>query len=222
MANHSLALFAKTRLLEARLEEFLDKVSEGGIYFQRGMALLLERGVGPEVQDKLEQLIALKERCNELRRAVVSTLYTEMLIPEFRGDVLRLLSHLYGLLDSIKNAFQEFLIEYANAIMAGPDGSADVRELVAVVVQSVEEAVQGARALFRNPDAVRDHINHIRVYESEADAITLRLKTALFASERPLDQKLLGRDALAAIDGLADLAEEISDELSILAIKRVL
>jgi hypothetical protein len=50
----------------------------------------------------------------------------------------------------------------------------------------------------------------------------VRLKTALFASARPLDQKLLGRDALALIDGLADLAEEISDELSILAIKRAL
>ena len=49
----------------------------------------------------------------------------------------------------------------------------------------------------------------------------LRLKTALFASDRPLEQKMLGRDALAVIDGLADLAEEISDELSILAIKRV-
>ncbi|MEB3257002.1 MAG: DUF47 family protein [Cyanobacteriota bacterium] len=221
MANHSPALFAKTRLLEARLEEFLDKVSEGGIYFQRGMALLLERGVGPEAEAKLQQLIALKERCNELRRAVVSTLYTEMLIPDFRGDVLRLLSHLYGLLDSIKNAVQEFLIEYANAvIITGPPG--EVGELVAVVTQSVEAAVQGSRALFRNPDAVRDHINHIRVYESEADGITLRLKSALFASDRPLEQKLLGRDALAAIDGLADLAEEISDELSILAIKRVL
>jgi hypothetical protein len=50
----------------------------------------------------------------------------------------------------------------------------------------------------------------------------VRLKTALFSSARTLDQKLLGRDALALIDGLADLAEEISDELSILAIKRAL
>jgi uncharacterized protein Yka (UPF0111/DUF47 family) len=60
------------------------------------------------------------------------------------------------------------------------------------------------------------------VYESEADGITVRLKRGLFASGRPLEQKLLGRDALAVIDGLADLAEEISDELSILAIKRAL
>jgi predicted phosphate transport protein (TIGR00153 family) len=219
--NHSLALFAKTRSLELRIDELLDKVAEGGILFERGMVQLLDRGLAPETEEKLHQLIQLKERCNQLRRAVVNTLYSEMLIPEFRGDVLRLLSNLYRLLDSIKNAFQDFLIEYSD-VVSGQQSIAEAKELVAVVVQSVQEAVQGARAFFRNPEAVRDHINQIRVYESEADGITVRLKTALFASDRPLDQKMLGRDALAVIDGLADLAEEISDELSILAIKRAL
>lgn len=217
--NHTPTLFAKTRSLELRIDELLDKVAEGGILFERGMTLMLERGLAPETEEKLQQLIQLKERCNQLRRAVVNTLYSEMLIPEFRGDVLRLLSHLYGLLDSLKNAFQEFLIEYAD-VLSHNGAISDVKQLVAVVVESVQAAVQGARAFFRNPEAVRDHINRIRVFESEADGITVRLKTALFASDRPLEQKLLGRDALALIDGLADLAEEISDELSILTIKR--
>jgi len=219
--NHSPALFGKTRSLELLIDELLDKVAEGGILFERAMVLLLERGLVPETEEKLQQLIQLKERCNQLRRRVVDTLYSEMLIPEFRGDVLRLLTHLYGLLDSLKNAFQDLLIEYAE-VFNGQEGINQVEDLVTVVVQSVQAAVLGARAFFRNPEAVRDHINQIRVYESEADGITLRLKTALFASERSLEQKLLGREALAAIDGLADLAEEISDELSILAIKRVL
>lgn len=219
--NHSLALFANTRSLELRIDELLDKVAEGGILFERGMVLLLERGLAPETEQKLQQLIQLKERCNQLRRRVVDTLYSEMLIPEFRGDVLRLLSNLYRLLDSIKNAFQDFLIEYSD-VVSGQQSIAEAKELVAVVVQSVQAAVQGARAFFRNPEAVRDHINQIRVFESEADGIAVRLKTALFASDRSLDQKMLGRDALAVIDGLADLAEEISDELSILAIKRAL
>jgi predicted phosphate transport protein (TIGR00153 family) len=219
--NHTPTLFAKTRSLELRIDELLDKVAEGGILFERGMTLMLERGLSLETEEKLQQLIALKERCNQLRRAVVNTLYSEMLIPEFRGDVLRLLSHLYGLLDSLKNAFQEFLIAYAD-VLSRNEAIADVKQLVAVVVESVQAAVLGARAFFRNPEAVRDHINRIRVFESEADGITVRLKTALFASDRPLEQKLLGRDALALIDGLADLAEEISDELSILAIKRAL
>lgn len=219
--NHTPTLFAKTRSLELRIDELLDKVAEGGILFERGMTLMLERGLSLETEEKLQQLIALKERCNQLRRAVVNTLYSEMLIPEFRGDVLRLLSHLYGLLDSLKNAFQEFLIAYAD-VLSRNEAITDVKQLVAVVVESVQAAVLGARAFFRNPEAVRDHINRIRVFESEADGITVRLKTALFASDRPLEQKLLGRDALALIDGLADLAEEISDELSILAIKRAL
>jgi uncharacterized protein len=219
--NHSPALFGKTRSLELRIDELLDKVAEGGILFERAMVLLLERGLVPETEEKLQQLIQLKERCNQLRRRVVDTLYSEMLIPEFRGDVLRLLSNLYRLLDSIKNAFQDFLIEYSD-VVSGQQSIVEAKELVAVVVQSVQAAVQGARAFFRNPEAVRDHINQIRVYESEADGITVRLKTALFATDRPLDQKMLGRDALAVIDGLADLAEEISDELSILAIKRAL
>ena len=219
--NHTPTLFAKTRSLELRIDELLDKVAEGGILFERGMTLMLERGLSLETEEKLQQLIALKARCNQLRRAVVNTLYSEMLIPEFRGDVLRLLSHLYGLLDSLKNAFQEFLIAYAD-VLSRNEAIADVKQLVAVVVESVQAAVLGARAFFRNPEAVRDHINRIRVFESEADGITVRLKTALFASDRPLEQKLLGRDALALIDGLADLAEEISDELSILAIKRAL
>lgn len=219
--SHTPALFAKTRSLEVRIDEFLDKVAEGGILFERGMVVLLDRGLGPQTDEKMQQLIQLKERCNQLRRAVVNTLYSEMLIPEFRGDVLRLLTHLYGLLDQLKNAFQDFLIEYSD-VVSGQQSIAEARELVAVVVQSVQAAVLGARAFFRNPEAVRDHINQIRVYESEADAITLRLKSALFASDRPLELKRLGRDALVAIDGLADLAEEISDELSILAIKRAL
>lgn len=214
-------LFGKTRFLEAQIDEFLDKVSEGGIYFQRGIELLLERGVVEETELKLEQLIQLKERANELRRAVVNTLYTEMLIPDFRGDVLRLLTHLYALLDATKNVFQELLIGYSGAI-EGAEAVAEVKELVGVVAQSLQEAVRGARAFFRRPEAVRDHINLIRVYESEADAITLRLMKALFATDRPLERKLLARDALEVIDGLADRAEEISDELSILAIKRVL
>lgn len=214
-------LFGKTRILEAQIDEFLDKISEGAIYFQRGMELLLQRGVAEETELKLEQLIAVKERANELRRGVVNTLYTEMLIPDFRGDVLRLLSHLYGLLDATKNVFQQLLIEYATAFEQLPV-SADGLELVAVVDQSMQSAVRGARAFFRQPEAVRDHIGHIRVYESEADAITLRLTKALFASDLPLPNKLLARDALTVIDGLADRAEEISDELSILAIKRAL
>ena len=77
-------LFGKTKFLEGQIDEFLDKVAEGAIYFERGIIIYLEEGkVSEACEEKLAQIIALKEKCKDLRRSIVNTLYTEMLIPDF-------------------------------------------------------------------------------------------------------------------------------------------
>ncbi|MFY8147772.1 MAG: DUF47 domain-containing protein [Prochlorococcaceae cyanobacterium] len=214
------ALFGRTRFLEEKIDQFLDKISEGVIYFERGFLLLVEQGVTPACDEKLQQMVDLKRSCNEIRRSVVGTLYAEMLIPDFRGDVLSLLSDLYGLLDVVVDCFQEFMIEYSSATGFAPEFLAVLRDLVDVVIRSVQSTVMAARAFFRNPSVVRDHIYEIRVYESEADRAAIKLKRMVFSSDLPLVQKLHVRDAIDVIDEIADLAEDVSDELSVYAIKR--
>ncbi|MEB3263251.1 MAG: DUF47 family protein [Synechococcus sp.] len=220
MAKETPALFGRTRFLEEKIDEFLDKISEGVIYFERGLLLMVEQGVNGACEEKLQQMVDLKRSCNEIRRSVVGTLYAEMLIPDFRGDVLSLLSDLYGLLDVVVDCFQEFMIEYSPVAGSAPEFLAQLRDLVNVVVRSVQAAVLAARAFFRNPSAVRDHIYEIRVYESEADLSAIKLKRMIFASDLSLVQKLHVRDAIDVIDAIADLAEDVSDELSVYAIKR--
>ena len=215
-------LFGKARLLEGLIDEFLDKVSEGVIHFERSLLVMVDGGDLKVCEEKLTQLGALKQRCNEIRRLVVSMLYQEMLIPDFRADVLTLLSHLFTLLDRIEKTFHEFMIEHSGTSGRVSGVKDDVRELVEVTARSAQAAVVAARAFFRNPAAVRDHVNEIRVFEAEADRITLRLKTVIFDSDLPLDAKMHARDSVDVIDALADLAEDISDELSIAAIKRAL
>ncbi|MEA5422204.1 DUF47 family protein [Synechococcus sp. CCY9201] len=222
MSKETPQLFGKTRFLEGKIDEFLDKLSEGVIYFESGLLLLVERGVNDACDEKLQQMNDLKARCNEIRRSVVGTLYSEMLIPDFRGDVLSLLSDLYGLLDVIVDCYQEFMIEYPTVDKGAVEFLQELKNLLAVVTKSVQAAIMAARAFFRNPSAVRDHIYEIRVYESEADRSAIRLKRMIFSSSLSLVQKLHVRDAVDAIDGIADLAEDVSDELSIYAIKRAL
>ena len=221
MSKETPPLFGKTKFLEGQIDEFLDKISEGSIYFERGMAVLMDEGITEVCEEKLQQIITLKERCSELRRSVVSTLYAEMLIPDFRGNVLSLLTDLYALLDVLMNCFQEFLIEYSDS-GTNTGLQSDAKELISVVVKSVQAAVVASRAFFRNPAAVRDHIYEIRVYESEADKIALRLKKGIFQSDLPLERKIQARDSVDIVDAIADMAEDISDELSIYAIKRAL
>ena len=215
-------LFGKARFLEGLIDEFLDKVSEGVIHFERGLHLMLHGGEMVLCNEKLEQLQTLKRRCNDIRRSVVSLLYEEMLIPDFRADVLTLLSQLFSLLDRIEKSFHEFMIEHTGTTQGQIELKEEVRELVDVTVKSVQATILAARAFFRNPPAVRDHVHEIRVYEAEADKVSIRLKTKIFGSDLPLDVKMHARDSVDVIDALADLAEDISDELSIAAIKRAL
>ena len=221
MSKETPPLFGKTKFLEGQIDEFLDKISEGAIYFERGITVLFEQGVTEVCEEKLQQIVELKERCSELRRSVSTTLYAEMLIPDFRGNVLSLLTDFYELLDVMMNCFQEFILEQSSSTVESIL-QADAQELIAVVVKSVQTAVIAARAFFRNPTAVKDHIYEVRVYESEADKIAVRLKKELFQSDLPLARKIQGRDSIDIVDAIADMAEDISDELSIYTIKRAL
>ena len=240
MSKETPPLFGKTKFLEGQIDEFLDKVAEGAIYFERGITAYLadlqdgkvaEEGKISEVcEEKLSQIIALKERCKELRRSIVNVLYSEMLIPDFRGDVLRLLTDLFSLLDAMGNNFQALMIEQGQATqMEERITQTEIEltikeflELVKVVVQTVQTVIIAARDFFRNPKVVRDHIYQVRVYESEADKIAISLKKRIFTTNLKFSQKINLRNRVDAIDAIADKAEDVADELDIYAIQRTL
>jgi len=237
-------LFQKTKFLEGQIDEFLDKIAEGAIHFEIGMTAFLGAGkVNKTSEEQLFQINSLKEKCSELRRTIVNILYTEMLIPDFRGDVLSLLTNLFSLLDALGKNFQELMIEHQEIESKSPSNSEEENNhienqssiqkenhlsegelllLVKMVVKSVEMVVVAARDFFRNPKAVRDHIYQVRVYESEADRISISIKKNIFSSDLKFSHKINLRDKVNAIDAIADKAEEVADELSIYAIQRII
>ena len=224
MSKETPPLFGKTKLLERQIDEFLDKVAEGAIYFERGITAYLEEMEFSETcEEKLSQIIDLKEKCRELRRSIVNVLYSEMLIPDFRGDVLRLLTDLFSLLDAMGKNFQDLMIEQAHTYQTEDQSNTkEFLELVKVVVESVKTVIIAARDFFRNPKAIRDHIYQVRVYESEADKIAVSLKKSIFSTNLKFSEKINLRTIVDAIDAIADKAEDVADELSIYAIKRTL
>lgn len=213
------AVFTGTRQIEAEIDEFLDKVSEAGIVYEAACAEFLQHGPDAACQARLDQLTQLEARGDELRRGVETALYTQMLIPESRGDVLSLLDHLDELLDRYKRNLMALTIERP---AVAPEFQADFQALVAVVVKSIEAAVLASRAYFRDAATVRDHAHKVGFYEKEADHVALRLKRAIFDSGLPLAEKLHLRYHVDQADQLADEAERVGDHLSIAALKRSL
>jgi uncharacterized protein len=213
-------LFGKTRFLVGLIDEFLDKISEGVIVVEIGIKAYLTTSEGPEIcLEKLNQIIEIKRSCSELRRTIVTMLYTEMLLPDARGDVLSLLGSLFELLDEMGDNFQELMIVQPRGL---PEFGQDFADLTAMAIRCVQAVVVAARMFFRMPAAVRDHINEVRVFEDETDKLAWRIKRRIFATELSFEQRSQLREAVAMIDSLADKAENIGDDLSIFAIKRSL
>lgn len=217
MARIRLLPFGRTKEIEEQINEFLDKVSEAGLVFETGIDCYVTRGVGEECEDKLRQIRDLEHRGDELRRSIETALYAELLIPDFRGDVLSLLEDLDTLLGMLKDTLRSVLIERHE--IPG-ECKNDLKDLVSATVHSVESTVQASRAFFTDLASVRDHIHKIGFYEREADKVAIRLKKNVFLSELPLERKMHLRDLVGSIDWVADEAENVGDRLAIYAIKR--
>ncbi|MEA5443206.1 DUF47 family protein [Cyanobium gracile UHCC 0281] len=220
MSSETPPLFGKTRFLVGLIDEFLDKISEGVIIVEMGIrAYLIAHEESEICLEKLNQIIEVKSRCSELRRTIVTMLYTEMLLPDARGDVLQLLGSLFELLDEMGDNYQELMIVQPRGL---PEFGQDFADLTGMAIRSVQAVVVAARTFFRMPAAVREHINEVRVFEDESDKIAWRLKRRIFAAELSFEQRFQLREAVVMIDSMADKAENIGDDLSIFAIKRSL
>lgn len=213
----ALHLFTRTRALENQIDEFLDKISEAGLVFNRAVKLYLKKGQGKEFDALLEQCAGIEHRGDELRRAIETDLYAQTLIPDLRGDVLSLLENMDYLINIYEANLYRFSIEAPEIPASFRRG---FKELTETVVTCVEAVVLAARAFFRDIEAVRDHNSKVMFLETEADKISTKLKRAVFASDLELAHKTQLRYFAERVDELANEAEDIADALAIYAIKR--
>jgi predicted phosphate transport protein (TIGR00153 family) len=210
-------LFSGTRSLENQIDEFLDKVSESGMVFDRAIRVYLNQGPSEEFNNFLNQAANIERRGDDLRRAVEAELYVRTLIPDLRADVLALLESM----DHLINVYEGDLFRISIQSPDIPDEfHAGFIELTETVVSCVDSVVLAARAFFRDIDAVRDHSSKTIFLETEADKTGTKLQRAIFASALPLERKMHLRYFVERIDELANSAEDVADALQIFTIKR--
>jgi len=211
-------LFRKTRELEGKINEFLDTILEAALEFKQGMKYYIEGDL--DEFEKRESIVdRLEGRADGLRREIENRLYSEMLLPEARGDVLALLENSDDVLNSIADTIVEFSVEKPEFL---PEIIDQFSTLVDVSIGAVEEMVMTVRAYFRDPSSVRDHITKIMFFEKESDKIGEKIKRYVFQREDLLlSHKIQLRTFISYLQELADEAEDVGDRVSIYTIKRL-
>jgi len=214
-------LFRKTQEMETMIDEYLDRVVQGGLLFKEGLRYYLDGDLAA-FEDRLADIDALESESDTIRRRIESQLYTQTLIPESRGDVLGIIEHT----DEVLNITAETLMVLSVESPEIPEALRQmIRELGEVSVTCMDELITTIRAYFRDVERVRDGTTRVLFYEKEADKIADRIKRKIFKDDSitgDLSRKLHLRDCVANIENISDTAEEVSDRLSIAAIKRTM
>lgn len=209
-------IFNKTKKLELKIEQYLDLIIQGSLTFKRGIRLYFERR-NDEFEERLTELRNIEERADVLRRSIESELYLKTLIPESRGDVLGLLESSDRVLNTLTATLLEFSVEIPEILEELTGYYIDLAENS---TKCSEECIEGIRAYFRNISTVKDYVARVLFYRKETNRVSEKLKRTVFRSDLELARKIHLRYFSYHVERIAEESEDLSNRLSIAAIKK--
>ena len=210
-------LFRETKKLENRVDRFFLLLSEASVIYRLAVRTYLRERVSEEFTARLKQVHEIETEADVLRRAIEKDIYSEMLIPDARGDVLGLIETS----DEIFSLFASSLWAFSNEKPQITDElKAEYRRLTNMVIKAVEELASGCQVFFRSPHLVTTHTAKVVLFEREAETLSKSLKIQIFSNGLDLQEKLHLREFVDCIKVIADRSEDVSDRLTIYALKR--
>jgi predicted phosphate transport protein (TIGR00153 family) len=211
-------LKSKTKEVISEIDSFLDTIAKSALVFKAGVNDYFDKKMD-RLAVRLTEVDHLENEADSLRRSIKYKLYSRMLIPDARGDVLGFLETSDNVIDRTKKILKSFEIEKPDIPGFLTD---DFKDLSTASAQAVDEMIKAARAFFSNTEMINDFINKVYFYEHEADKLEEQIKRKVFASPKIVDlcYKVYIRDFAERISHLSDDAENVCERLFIYAIKR--
>jgi len=210
--------FSRVTLLEGEIEAMLDEISKAGMIFLSAIKDYLDDDFDKFLV-RLKNVMDIESDVDNKRREIRYKLYTKMLIPESRGDVLSLLENIDNVIDRMQDTLIQFEIETPEI----PDSlKKDFIALADVSNEAVNNTVKASRSFFKEIHLVNDYVNKTYFYEHEADILESAIKRKVFSSDEygDLAHKMHIRDFAVHIANISDEAEDVCERLSVAAIKR--
>lgn len=211
------SIFKATKDLVMKIDSFIDLVSECVLHFEEGLKLYLT-GSEEEFNERLAIIKSVEGRADDLRQEIEAQLYVQTLIPESRGDVLEVLEQMDEIIDYSKSIMLDFCVEKPEIPAELNDR---MRKLAETAVDSTQALVQSARSFFYDVNTVKDHLHKVKFFENESDYISEKAKREIFELDIALERKLQLKNFIVSIDSISDIAEIISNRLSIATMKRI-
>ena len=210
--------FRKQAHIEQGFEAFLGCIQRCVEIFSTHMLSYLEHGPG-ESFERASALVSHAEgEADAIRKDIERVLYKNELLPDSRGDLLRLLEAC----DKVANRTESVVRNVALRRVDIPEAiKPNIKEMLVPVETCVVTLLTGVRLLFSEPIKAKPVIDDVERLESEADKIQHATVRQIYQmTDIDLARKIQLERTLVDIGSIADKAEDAGHTLEIIAIKR--
>jgi len=202
------------------IDRYFDIMDQSLLVYKEGVRNYLYSN--PEgFNDNLKKMSALESEGDVLRREIENALYTQTALVRSRGDIMRLFEKTRSITDLLNDSLFQFEIETP---FIPSELNPEFMKLTEFSTLAVESVVPAAKAYFKAPETVQDKINRAYFYEKEAVKYSQTIKRTVFhnMANLKLSEKFHLRYFALHIENLAKAAENVADQLAVMAIRRTL
>jgi predicted phosphate transport protein (TIGR00153 family) len=212
-------LFARANKSIELIDMFLNCIDQSLLLFKEGVKNYLYNNT-ENFNNNLLSLANAEIESDKLRKEIERALFTQSLMPQMRGDIMRLLEEMDNIIDQAKKSLFQFDVETPRI---PAELIPDFVRLTQISVSAAESAMPAAKAYFTEPINVNEKIHRVYFYEKETDVLADIIRRKIFREmpDLKLSEKFHLRYFTLHIENISDIAEKVADLLSIMAIKRI-
>jgi len=207
----------KQRLIEKNVFDYLYQWKKCLEDFKTGMEVYLNEGLGERFDYYVEQVHKTEDRADELRRKVEWEMYSKALLPESRGDILGFLETM----DKIPNKAESLLYQIRLQKLEFPQElNPNLRRIVDLSCEAIQLVYEAATNLMTRRGGIHKLADEIDVKETECDHTEQDTIERIFTMDIDKADKILLKEFIIELGNLTDRAEDVSDRLTLLSVKR--
>ena len=208
----------KANKLVDDIDRYFDLMDQSVLVFKEGVRNYLYSNTNG-FNENLMKMSALDSESSVLRREIENALYTQTALVRSRADIMRLFEKTRNITDILNESLFQFEIETP---FIPSELNQEFMKLTEFSTLAVEAVVPAAKAYFRTPDLVQEKISRAYFYEKEAVKYSQTIKRNVFHNmpSLKLSEKFHLRYFALHIENLSKAAENVADQLAVMAIRR--
>ncbi len=219
MKLFSTGTLGREKQIQEKFDQYFDGLRQIVCRLREALASYLDQDRQP-FADLLEEINALENRLDGIRRDIEMEIYGRRLLPDTRDDVLDLLENIDKIPDCVQSVTRNLKLQNAEipSLLKG-----DLRQLSDHIVEAIQILIKTTYAFLNKPAEVRALVSQLSRVEHEADLVEQRVIALVFdAPDRELAHKMQLQGLIERVGSICDLAEDVGDRLMIASLKRVL